>query len=157
MKFKIKFLICLPILAFSLNVPKDFIEGYKIGKEFGKKEVVLHLQNIKQVLKIQREIFKGNFPACYIDRFGELKLLKPINLSVYTPHLRNGYYVIFDLSDYPDYFKGYVVYKLRQMNYSPDFDRNKVWIRFDSKADAEEFLKETEKKLKIEGYIILRN
>jgi hypothetical protein len=153
-----RFLLALiPVLTFAVNIPKDFIEGFKIGKEFGKREILFYIDDLKAVLKIQREIFKGSFPICYVDQFGELKLLKPIDLSRYTPVMQSGYYAVFDLSNYPDYFKGYVVYYLRKHNYNPDFDRNKVWIRFDSRADAEELLKKIKKELKIEGYVILKN
>jgi len=145
-------LVLLPVFTFALNVPPNFIEGFKIGKEFGKREVISYISDLKEVLKIQREIFEGKLPACYIDRFGELRLLKPIKLN-YTSVLDSGYYAVLDLSNYPDFVKGYVVYILRVNNYTPDFDRNKVWVKFSSKADAEVFLNWVRKKFKIEGYI----
>jgi len=142
--------LCGNLFAFDMNA---FKEGFKIGQEFGRKEVAEYIQNLKEVVRIQRDILNGKLPACYIDKFGELKLLKPINLSRFSRIYRPGFYALWNLSDRPDWFKGYVVYFLRKNGYLPDFDRNKVWIRFDTQADALEALKLVREKLKIEGEI----
>ena len=136
-----------------------FKEGFKIGKEYGEQEILSYIRDLKWVLKVEREIFQGKLPACYIDKFGRVKLLTPLNLEEKVKAsslLKPGYYVVFDLEGYPDWFKGYVFYILRKHNYNPKFAGKIIVVYQTSLGDAEELLKFAKNKLKIEGVIFTK-
>jgi len=153
-------------LSFAVNVPQNFIDAYKQGKEdeFTKiRNGIKDLQEIiKGMLKFREYLLAGKIPPpivveekVLVSTPSGIKVKKKIriyfpsdldyarleNLAIkltkdYLP-LRSGYYVYFPIQNLADYQIGYLKLQLKRLNYRPFVFKN--WLVagvYEREADA---------------------
>jgi len=179
---KLLILPLIPLLTFAVNVPQNFIDAYKQGREdefISIKNQVQDLQKtIEGMLKFREYLIAGKIPPPIVVITKELrwapsglKAVKKIRIyfpsevefaqieklavklsSDYLPE--SGYYVYYDAQNLPDYAVGYLKLWLKKLNFKPFTFKN--WLVagvYQREADATSATRRINETLRKEGVL----
>jgi hypothetical protein len=134
-------------LTYAINVPNEFVDAYKQGKEDEKTEIVKEIKDLKSViegtLKFRYYLLAGKIPPpivveekklvstpsgmkavkkirIYFPDDIDFSQLEQVKVELTKDTIPNvGWWIYIDVSKYPDYAIGYLKLQLKKLNYSP--------------------------------------
>lgn len=174
--------LCIPILSFALDVPKEWIEAYEQGRRDERERIIQELGQAREVLlavlKFKRMLLGGLIPppiavdTYEIDRTTGVmevrrttKIINPsmVDFSALARlkvdltkgvSLRSGYWVYVDAKDLSDYEVGWVKSKLRKLGYSPFLWKNVLVVSIEEKkATAQALARRVKEEVGVDAHV----